>query len=228
LAEEGVMNQKNEYDMKTKCVLFAMAMATTLAAQEQKTLSSRTVFKLSPQHFFVSTLQIGTERFNHDFTRSWNVSVGVRSQGSDRTHSTVIRGAEVDLQYRRYVRPMQPYTSRKNRTYLQGVYIGPFVNGGYFNVDDEHLFMNWGMGGPNWQGHGNVYNSLQFAGGFTIGMQRTFWDVIVLDVFAGGGVRHSSIDMVSNRFDDQPMHSLTWPGFSGIFPRIGFNIGIAL
>jgi len=215
--------------MKLYVALAALVVATTLPAQEQKTLPSRTLLKLSPQHFIVSTLQIGTERFSRDFSRSWNLAVGVRNQGGSRSYSMQVRGAEIDFQYRKYVRPMQPFTSRKNRSYLQGVYVGPFVNGGIFSVDDEYFWLSSDMhGNPQWRGSGNKYNSRQVGGGFTIGLQRTFWDVITLDVFAGGGLRYSHINIVSDQFSNEIFTTVTGPGFSGIFPRIGFNIGITL
>lgn len=202
-------------------------------AQEVSPMPSRTWAKISPQHFIVNTFQLSVEHFNADFSGSWNFSGGFRSQGGSGTYDTEIRGGEFDIQYRKYVRPMKVYTGRKNRNYVQGVYLGPFVNGGAYAVDDQYTstWISFDQNGQQViqsQMYGSVFDTRHVAGGLTIGVQRTFWEVLALDVFVGGGMRFSEVKMQSSTSYGSYYSGVVDPGFSGIFPRIGFKVAIAL
>ncbi|MCU0420012.1 MAG: hypothetical protein MUC38_10195 [Cyclobacteriaceae bacterium] len=217
--------------------LFLTAAALTLGsfavAQEVGSMPSRTWAKISPQHFVINTFQLGVEHFTPDFSGSWNFSGGFRSQGGSGTYDTEIQGGELDIQYRKYVRPMKVYTGRKNRNYVQGVYVGPFVNGGAYAVDDQYS-STWISVDQNGrqviqsQTYGSVYDTRHVAGGLTIGVQRTFWEVLALDVFVGGGVRFSHVEMRATTPNWSYYTGVLDPGFSGIFPRIGIKLGISL
>jgi len=216
--------------MKTIFLSVSLVLALTLSAQEQNALPSRTLLKFSPQHFFVNTLMVGTEHFNSTLSGSWNFSVGVRNQGNNNSFGPNILGADVNVQYRRYVRPMQATVSRKNRSFTQGVYVGPFIQGGFHTVENTFgvMLITDPFGNPVQHRRGWMYETWNVAGGFTLGVQRTLWQVLVLDVFAGGGLRHANTNVISNEFGNVFFNDVFDPGYTGIFPRIGFKIGITL
>lgn len=218
--------------MKQVFIISCFLIASAALAQDAKPLPSRTLIKLSPQHFIANTLQIGTEHFNRDFSKSVNFTFGIRNQGGNDMYDRKIRGGDFDFQFRKYVRPLQPFTSRKNRSYVQGIYFGPFINAGMHKVDNEYT-STWTYSGPAGQTTqsvtlGSRYETQHIAGGFTIGLQRTFWDVVALDVYVGGGLRASNINVISNIENREIYTTVMEPGFSGIFPRIGFKLGVAL
>jgi hypothetical protein len=220
-------------NIRALVILFAVATTVLAQAQDIKQLQSRSLIKLSPQHFGVNTLQVGTERFNASFTKSWSIAIGFRNQGGNNDYDRKIRGGDLDLQFRKYVRPMQHLTSRKNRSYVQGIYFGPFVNAGMYSIDEQYT-SNWinynPMGQPiqQTQTFGAIYDTRHMAGGFTIGVQRTFWEVLAVDIFVGGGLRSTAIDVISNSDNRSIYSSVVDPSFSGIFPRIGAKLAISL
>ena len=217
--------------MKILITILLLLMAFGVIRAQDKPIPPRTIFKVSPQHFIVGNLQLGLERFNSTYSKSFSFSVGIISQGAgvgDRT-----RGIETDLQYRKYIKPVAEYTSRKGRVYTQGIYFGPFISAGYFrstgSFNGSGPYYNPGTG-TNYY-NANPYTTdqriSQVAGGFTFGMQRTFWEVIILDVFVGGGMKLSTIEEISP-YPYTYYYSITEPGYSGVFPRIGFKVGIGL
>lgn len=213
------------------CIALLLFFACGFSDAQDKTVMPRAIFKVSPQHFMVGNLQLGLERLNSTYSKSFSFSVGIISQGAgvgDRT-----RGIETDLQYRKYIKPVAEYTSRKGRIYTQGIYFGPFINGGYFrstgssNGSGPYYNSATGTNYYNANPYATDQRISQVAGGFTFGVQRTFWEVIILDVFVGGGMKLSAIEEI-NPYPYTYYYSITDPGYSGIFPRIGFKLGIGL
>jgi hypothetical protein len=102
-----------------------------------------------------------------------------------------------------------------------------------YSIDDQYtsIWTSFNQAGQiitQTQTYGAIYDTQHIAGGFTIGLQRTFWEVLAVDVFVGGGLRSSAIDMKSNSENRSFYTSVTEPGFSGIFPRIGAKLAIVL
>jgi hypothetical protein len=77
-----------------------------------------------------------------------------------------------------------------------------------------------------------IYNSdykqtiTSVSPGFTLGLQKTLWRVVFLDVYVGGGIRFSDITppTTSQYYDSD----ITDPGYEGIYPKIGAKIGVGL
>jgi hypothetical protein len=207
-----------------------LLIAAACAAQEAP-LASRTLLKFSPQHLIASTLQVGVEQFNRSYSRSWNLSVGVRYQQDmdEQVHRGAnIRGAEANFQYRTYLRPIQKLVNQRNKTFAQGLYVGSFVDAGMFSVDSEEKQVSGSPPWESWIASGAIYDTRHIAGGFTVGLQRTFGKALTIDVFAGGGFRHAAIEMISNRFNSTVGAGDLQQALPGFFPRIGFNVGILL
>jgi hypothetical protein len=104
--------------MKTFFISASLCVALAAAAQPQPAPPSRTLLKLSPQHFIVNTLQVGVERFNTAFSGSWNYSLGIRNQGNDVWPGIHVAGVDGNLQYRRYFKPMLPAENSRKETKL--------------------------------------------------------------------------------------------------------------
>ncbi len=221
--------------MNTHLLFTAMGLlwGCSLLGQEAKPLLSPTLFKISPQHFGVNTLQIGTEHFNSTLSKSLAIDLGIRHHGQFlNTEDLVERGVDVGFQYRTYVRALRYFVTTRKRTLVQGIYAGPFVNAGMVRsrqVTGYYTSSFSSSAPPRFEQTitQNDFEDYFFATGFTIGVQRVFWNVLAVDVFAGGGMRWSNIRFLEPQ-RQQLNTDVTTPGYQGIFPRIGVKIGITL
>jgi hypothetical protein len=67
--------------------------------------------------------------------------------------------------------------------------------------------------------------------GFTLGYQRTLWEVVFLEAFVGGGIQFSDRISSGQLPPDGLIYQydgITDPGYKGILPKIGLMIGIGL
>jgi hypothetical protein len=184
----------------------------------------RSIIKLAPLQFFSNTLEIGVESFNKGFTRSFDGSVGFRS-GADVFDKG--RGMSLELGYRKYVSGMKIHV-RKERQFYQGIYYNVALKVAYFKGEHYDYYYY----DPN---TGNSYNEYMeettqsIAPSFTLGLQKTLWQIIFLDVFVGGGIRFSESDRTYNQYfgwyNDNTIFS---PGYDGIYPKVGVKIGVGL
>lgn len=208
----------------------ALLLPTWLFCQTELAPNTRTVLKLSPPHFGVNTLLLGVERFNRDYTRSFALDAGLRYRnefvdGMD----PVERGLEIGVQYRRYLRSMLQSTSKK---YAQGIYVGPFGHAGAVRFRDftgslSTTTVNNGVRETRTEYEYNEFDDLFLATGFTVGIQRVYWNRLAVDAFVGGGMRWSQKRFRELSRLDVKTDILT-PGYQGIFPRIGIKIGLFL
>ena len=207
--------------MKKILVVFTyLSFTTILFAQEDSEPGfklPRAVLKISPFHFVVNTLELGVEAFNPSYSRSFNFSVGFRTGSNDYYDGN---GASLELGYRKYAAPMK-YRARGNRESYQGVYYSLFVRGEYFKGENNDYY---------YTGYPDSYTEKTYAiaPGFTIGFQKTLWQVILLDAYVGGGVKFSDVEYLTTPPDYEPYYGIFDPGYSGIFPKIGVKIGIGL
>lgn len=178
----------------------------------------RTFLKISPLQFVANTLELGIEAFNPTYSKSFNFSFGFRSGSNDYYDGN---GASVELAYRKYAAPMK-YRVRGNRESYQGIYYSFFVRGEYFKGEDEDYY----SGFPETY----MQEIFSIAPGFTIGFQKTLWQIIMLDAYVGGGVKFSDVQYLTTSppVDYEPYYGILDPGYSGIFPKIGVKIGIGL
>jgi hypothetical protein len=173
----------------------------------------RTTIKLSPLYFFANTFELGIEAFNADFTKSFNMDIGFRSGASDYSDG---EGFNAEIAYRKYVSPISLHT-RKTRQFYQGIYYSIFVMGETFNGERY-----------DYSGSGNEETTRvnTISPGFTLGLQKTLWQTVFLDVYFGGGIKLS--DAEENVDDYYYDVSITEPGYEGIFPKVGVKIGVGL
>ena len=198
------------------CILY-VSYATTLLAQKDSVQSfklPRALIKISPLQFFAQTFELGIETFNKDYSKSLNMSAGLRTGSESYDDGS---GANLEFGYRKYAAPMK-FRTRNNHNSYQGVYYSLFIRGEYF------------------KGTTLDYNSqqeytekiLSIAPGFTIGFQKTLWQIIVLDIYVGGGIKFTDIEQTNKPNNTQNYYSIFDPGYSGIYPKTGVKIGIGL
>lgn len=206
---------------KLLLVFMYLSVTVLLFAQEDSEPSfklPRSVIKISPFQFALNTLELGIETFNPTYSKSFNFSLGLRTGSNVYNDGS---GVNLELGYRKYAAPMK-YRVRGNRESYQGIYYSLFVRGEYFKGEKNDYFYG---------GYQDSYKEKTFAiaPGFTIGFQKTLWQVILLDAYVGGGVKFSHVDYLTTPPPGyEPYYDIFDPGYSGIYPKIGVKIGIGL
>lgn len=180
---------------------------------------SKATIKIAPLHFFTNTFQFGTELFNNSHSRSFNLDIGLKTSSSEFDDAS---GYSLEAGYRKYVKPMT-YREGKGDGFHQGIYYNFYLQGGYFQGSGYYS---------------NFFDQIAedydvkityFSPGFYLGLQRTLWEVIFLDVYIGGGFKISNIDHTSSYLDrDDLDYNVFEAGYEGIYPKLGVKLGIGL
>ena len=214
--------------------LIVCTSATSVAQDTESEPLSRTVLKLSPQHFVHNSLKAGIERFNHDHSSSFAVFVTGRLENGNNGsfYQEGYDGLAGELQFRKYVRPMNRQVSRKGNWYNQGIYAAGYIQGGSYGgrFRSEYSYYDPNTGQMVTDTQYDYTESIGNYGiGFTIGYQKTLWQVIFLEAFIGGGIQFAD-RTVSGQADPIFNHyaGITDPAYKGILPKIGLHIGIGL
>lgn len=212
--------------------ILSMCMAGAYA-QETDAPLSRTIFKLSPQHFTQNSLKAGVERFNQ--THSGSVAfflAGMMENKEQGFYGIGYDGVAGELQLRRYVSPMKTLTSKRNRVYHQGVYGAAYLQGGYYTGNFKGQGRDYDpiTSTFTWYEYDYSEDIVNGGFGFTIGYQRTLWQVIFLEAFIGGGIQfaRSHYTGTTGYADEFTGYGISEPSYQGIQPKIGLNIGIGL
>jgi len=171
------------------------------------------IIRLSPFHFIEGTFHLTYETFLSE-KASLSLSAGITSR--QRWNQTIPDfGFQEELQYRFYVLPPKNTGANgKNFFYFKGIYAGPFL---------AHRFRQQSVREWDWVAQEQVesfQNVNEFSGGVMLGVQMAFGNVLYLDVFTGGGMK-KSIGGSSNQFLG-PFQ----PGYNGVIPRGGIQLGI--
>ena len=183
----------------------------------------KNIVKISPFHFADGTFLLSYEHMLSENKSSLMFSAGLHSRtnynrafGGSGTPDPDF-GFQEEFQYRIYVIPPQDY-SRNDRGfwYFKGFYAGPYLKHRYL----QRTVTQW-----DWVLQVNTdekENINQVAGGVLLGVQFAIGNRFFMDFYTGGGVQRS-FGEVSNQFI-----SVGQPGYSGVVPQIGFQIGIGL
>jgi hypothetical protein len=221
--------------MKPVLVLLILVVCISpVRAQEPQTIS-RTILKLSPQHFIDNSLKVGVERFNETYTSSFAFFVTGKLQnqddGFDRYGYDGIAG---ELQLRKYLSPMKAVMSKKNKDYAQGVYGALYAQGGTYRGEMTDMYSNFDpvTGFPTgYDTYDYEEQVVNFGLGFTIGYQKTLWQVMFLEGFVGGGIQFADRKVSGNIPPNHTYYGydgIIDPGYRGILPKIGLTIGLGL
>lgn len=223
--------------MKNTLILLAVLVGSPFACVfgQDSLLLSRTVVKLSPQHFIHNSLKAGIERFNQTHSSSFALFVTGRidNSGDGFYEWDGYTGLAGEFQVRKYISPMKALISKRNNIYHQGVYGAAYVQGGSYSGDFSEVHSdydpNTGTFGPSTEYNYNE-NVGNWGFGFTIGYQKTLWQVIFLEAFIGGGIQFSDIIVSGSKPNDSfyTHETITDPGYKGILPKFGLNVGLGL
>ena len=192
--------------------------------------------KVSPFHFFDGTLYVSYEKTLEN-NRSIQLDGGLRLADNGNDY-----GWMGELQLRKYL-----FSSKfAGKSVLSGFYAGLYANGKYFKEYNEWREWNtivepyWEYvynkdGTENWEEsvwHQGEYDEVtvkesydikQGEGGVIFGFQKIINKALSLDMFLGGGVRGAQID--GKKFN---LFHAGDRGYTGVVPKVGFSIGIAL
>lgn len=181
----------------------------------------KNIIKLSPFHFAAGTFLMSYERMLGEQSSSLMLSLGLHSKSSRNFTTGAVTpefGFQEELQYRFYAVKPQDY-SRNGRDFwfFKGFYAGPFLAHRYLQRSTEV----W-----DWILQQNVPQNEkinEFSGGVILGFQIAMGNKFFLDLYTGGGIKRSVGDI--RQVDFIPV---TQPGYNGVFPKIGFQIGIGI
>jgi hypothetical protein len=172
------------------------------------------VVKLSPQHFFASTMKIDFEIFKD--RRSYIISPSLTV--IDRDDEKVL-GAGIELGRRFYV-------SNKEIENPQGFYGNIHLIYNYYNTDYTTSFYtyNYNYYYPP-QYYSESFHERIHQGGldFSLGYQVSFGDLFFLDMFFGGGMR---MGISSRGKDSFYKFSIIDYAYNGVIPKSGIRLGL--
>ena len=211
--------------MRITLTMFAFFVASVSFAQDadpRNFTMPRSLIKISPFQFFANTLELGVESFNSSYSKSFQGTVGFRTGSGFYDEG---KGIHLEFAYRKFVTPMELRNRRSNEFY-QGIYYSFYTGVSYFEGENT----SYGYYDPNtgiWTNSSYNATIVSLTPGFTLGLERTFWKVIILDVYVGGGIRLSRAEYSGSNYaiyDDGVFD----PAYDGIYPKIGAKIGVKL
>jgi len=199
-----------------KSTLFVIALLgfTTLNAQHF-------LLKNSPFHFADATFNMSVEK-ELEGNRSVSFSGGIHLIEDGWNYDNE-KGLTAEIQLRKYV-----LNCKNSDSKLNGVYVAPFGRLSYFKMN--HTYRDWyyeydDLGNYSEWTEETTVNASSKSGqaGVIMGVQYIISNVILLDFFLGGGVQYSIEAGNRDRFDSSGFRFYT-----GVIPKIGFNIGVKL
>jgi hypothetical protein len=221
-------------------ILLFAAFSTN--AQPPTYATARTLFKFSPQHLLENTLKAGIECFDHKQRNSVQLFLSGTWRNKypvGRNEERLLEGLGAELHYRYYLVPFTSFSSTKQPNAF-GFYIGGF--GQAARLTDQYTsiyeFRNPDTGDSYIKDFKYEELLRVYGGGITVGVQRTFWKKLVTEFFAGAGYRYTEADIDGERYvpfdcvgcpELKEDEDWRYPALdhTGIFPKVGFNIGFA-
>lgn len=223
--------------MKKYLILLMLAAIGRSAIGQETPSLSRSVFKISPQHFTHNQLKIGLERFNPSYSRSFSLFlVGLFDRYENAGHTEGYNGLGTELQYRKYIVPMTAHTTKKDHIYHRGIYFSGYLQGGYYSGKQTGITSTYDptTGTHTSSPYDYTDNIRNFGGGITFGFQQTLWSKLFFEAYVGGGLQFSSHSS-SGTLPHDPYYyyyydsnSITSLDYQGMLPKIGILIGIGL
>ena len=206
-----------------KIILLSSLVLTALTSNAQD--GTKALIKNSPFHFFDGTFNMSYEKTISN-SKSLNFSGGFHLQDNSWSSEDDI-GWTGELQLRKYL-----INFKKQKSILSGIYVAPYIKSAYFRSEGEngwHVQENGYYDENNlWIEEVGYYNSFSkeiknIQGGLIMGAQLLFGDVISLEVFLGGGIQYAEVE----GFNPDYYNTSDMKEYTGVIPKIGFNIGAA-
>lgn len=179
----------------------------------------KNVLRLSPVELGRAEFQVGYERYFANRAQSLvlNPSVIKASRGVEKKD-----GFQLMAQYRFYLSQLQRETNETLNMYNIGFYAAPYALGLTFKETYEFYNYSPETNKDNVSLVDETVNAVE--GGALLGIQLDITRRIVLDFFVGGGIRESAV--TSNNTEDVNQYGIFENGYTGVKPRIGFQMGI--
>jgi hypothetical protein len=221
-------------------VPFSLLSIVAVGQADEILTPPRALFKLVPQNFVENTLKVGVEVFNGNRSKSYSLYLYGRLDNDNNANQPnyygdfYYKGLGSEFQYRKYISPIKLYTTRKGKNYLQGIYVSGYLQGASYVNDGDFIFSSYDPNtGQRSQTLITINETTSNIGtGFTIGVHRTLWNVFFIDAYIGGGVQWSDVNRTTT--PSIPIngyygyYDITDPGYQGIMPKFGLQVGIAL
>ncbi len=215
--------------MKNKFqLLFILFFLTiNLQAQNNESASLKNALKVSPFAFAASKFQVSYERTFKEKKHSLMLTPAIilKDNGVESK-----KGFETMLQYRIILTQLRKGTNKTMRMHSVRFYTGPYANGllysenyqnGYYDKVTETYLTK-------------VFTKEVYAieGGVLIGIQFDVTKRIILDFYAGGGVRYSDVDDEYEDYVQEDEYNFTDYGvfemeYTGIKPKLGMQLGFS-
>lgn len=223
--------------MKTILIGILFFTCRSVMGQQQEEIAlPKFLFKVSPQQFAINTLKIGAEIFNANQTKSVNFFLYGRfdnnnnnGYGSYYGSDNQSKGFGGEVQFRKYINPFKNYTTKRGRTFLQGIYVSAYVQSSSYKQDYQYQSYNYNTGGSPTLIQVKE-STLNIGSGFTIGVHRTLWKALFIDAYIGGGMQFANYDRSITPPDPNEYFynysSITDPEYEGILPKFGLMIGV--
>jgi hypothetical protein len=221
-----------------KLIVILLFLSNYVFSQEKKANHTFNI-KYSPQHLVMKANQISFEFvYNKENTKSISLTLGrtFEHNQSDRDKYTWVksRGFHIALEHRFY------FSGHSEK----GFYLAPSAKFEYLSVDFSQpvafgLSLD-SMGISSSVGLAylsNIQNIHSFTPSCNIGFQFVFFKYMILDIYAGLGYRYSY-----STFDYPKSQGMLFPmwrrqsewleatfdrAYTGILPKLGFQIGVA-
>ena len=203
--------------------MIALIGFTTINAQDlinKKDL----LFKNSPFHFAEATFKISIEKELSE-NESINISGSIHLE-EDGWNDHLANGVACELQHRKYVMRFKNLESS-----LNGVYVAPFGGLSYYRMSETYY--NWYYEYDefnnyiDWRQEIKVNASSKLIqAGIIMGTQYIFSNVILLDFFIGGGIQYAREAGNRNQINNNGGSGIRF--YTGVIPKIGFNVGVKL
>ncbi|MFM2376821.1 MAG: hypothetical protein RLZZ165_1918 [Bacteroidota bacterium] len=189
--------------------------------KEEEKPPVKSILKISPFHFIGGTFLLSYERMIREEKSSLMLSVGLHSRSSqeyDYVGSSPEFGVQEELQYRLYLVPPQNF-SRNGREvwYFKGFYAGPYASHRLL----QRTVSVWDY--FTQQNTTQTESLNELAGGVILGVQIAMGNRFFMDLYTGGGIKRSF-----GQIRTGTNISVIEPGYNGVYPKIGFQIGIGL
>jgi hypothetical protein len=206
--------------MKTPKKLFIIIILTVIAAFSSFKVSAQenvNLFKLSPFHFFISTMKIEWE---HSTGKKSSVIISPRMTALDQDDEKVLGGGlELGRKF---------YLPGKDTLKLNGFYAQLSFSYNYFSCEYSKSFK---VAHSNYYWDDSTYyihykEQIRQAGGdFIFGHQFSFSNTFYVDMYFEVGMRMS----VSSRGKDSEYRSSILDfGYSGVVPKTGIKVGLRI
>ncbi|MBL4654970.1 MAG: hypothetical protein JKY33_04010 [Bacteroidia bacterium] len=182
-------------------------------------------FYFDPFQVFGGVFQIGYEKDAGNVSFALLISGILRERSWNDAYRAGL-GGEFQVRFHQYNYVKLKKIDPEKASYNHIVYFAPFFK--YQNVNDRYTETDWvdcsTPANPwgNWCEitieHNNLVTS--YAGGIIFGMKMILMKKMVLDFYAGGGLKISTV--VGDLNDYNGLWSL---GYSGVMPKLGFQLG---